>query len=146
MKDAVPLTATPEGRKTRAEMIVEYYNGGSTLNEKASLIQEIENLNAYMAINCDRIGEKRMAELNAEMQALEKKLKTIKEPTLSQEEKEILIDEQLAIMEAEEEYEQALEMAKLRKQEKVEMAERTRKKALKALKSRQQESEERERM
>ena len=36
-----------------------------------------------MAINCDRIGEKRMAELNAEMQALEKKLKTIKEPTLS---------------------------------------------------------------
>ncbi len=145
-KGAVPLTATPKGRRARAELIVDYYHGGSTLNERVRLVQKIESLSAYIALNGERMSEQRKAELSAEMLALEKELKTIKENPLSQEEKEILIDEQLAIMEAEEEYEQTLEIAKQRKQERVEAAELARKEALEALKSKQQESEERERV
>lgn len=145
-KGAVSLTATPKGRRARAELIVDYYHGGNVLNERVRLVQKIENLSAYMALNGERMSEQRKAELSAEMQVLEKELKAIKGNTLSQEEKEILIDEQLAIMEAEEEYEKALEIAKQRKQERVEAAELARKEALEALKSKKHESEELEKM
>ena len=116
MEDAISLSSTPEGRRLIASMIVDKRNLQGMSGKRTKLITEIENLSAYMALNTDRISEQRMKELSMEMKALERELESIKAPILSKEEEEILINEQVAILEAEEEYKQILQKSEQQKQ------------------------------
>lgn len=146
MEDAISLSSTPEGRRLIASMIVDKRNLQGMSVKRTKLITEIENLSAYMALNTGRISEQRMKELSMEMKALERELESIKAPILSKEEEEILITEQVAILEAEEEYKQILQKAEQQKQEKIGKARHAREQAIAALRGEQQKNQEQEKV